>query len=320
MSVKISSWVWDGCAANGVKGVKLLIMVRLADFSNDDGISWYGIDTIARQIGAARSTVITAIGELARDGWLTRKERRNGARNATNIYTLNVAKLKSSAAAAERHSPDSERSESEHSKSERSESERSENTKNGDFHRPESGPDPSVNSKQDPSDKKPSCPDASPPDDENPDEFISRHQDAVVCSPKKRQWGSQEDLTCAQWIWGRVIRLYEQAAGDDGEVVRPKEPNWAAWANEVRLMCCQDGRTHRQICELFGRANRDRFWCRNILSPGKLREKWDELSLKLSPQSAGQPQGGRGELDFDNTDWIYGIEGDLQRLQKRGGL
>ncbi|MCZ5047919.1 helix-turn-helix domain-containing protein, partial [Escherichia coli] len=79
------------------------------------------------------------------------------------------------------------------------------------------------------------------------------HPDAVVFSAKKRQWGSQEDLACAQWIWGRIVSLYEQAASDDGEIMRPKEPNWTAWANDVRTMRMLDGRTHRQICEMFGR-------------------------------------------------------------------
>jgi hypothetical protein len=37
VSVKLSSWVWDGCAAQGVKGIKLLVMARLADFSSDEG-------------------------------------------------------------------------------------------------------------------------------------------------------------------------------------------------------------------------------------------------------------------------------------------
>ena len=37
MSVKLSSWVWDGCAAQGVKGIKLLVMAGLADFSSDEG-------------------------------------------------------------------------------------------------------------------------------------------------------------------------------------------------------------------------------------------------------------------------------------------
>lgn len=135
--------------------------------------------------------------------------------------------------------------------------------------------------------KTPSCPEASQPDSlVNPNDFLSRHPTAVVFSAAKRQWGTQEDLTCAEWIWGKIIRLYEQAAESDGELVRPKEPNWVSWANEVRLMCTQDNRNHRQICELYGRVNRDPFWCKNILSPSKLREKWDELSLKLSASAS----------------------------------
>ncbi|MBU9815471.1 conserved phage C-terminal domain-containing protein [Rahnella sp. C60] len=157
MSVKLSAYVWDGCAAAGLKGVKLLIMARLADFSNDDGISYPGVDTIARQTGAGRSTVITAITELQSDGWLVREERRKGNRNKTNLYYLNVKKLREAAAGFYSDSPVSEHSESERSKSECSESERSENTKNTGFDRPESGGDPSVNSKQDPSDNKTSC-------------------------------------------------------------------------------------------------------------------------------------------------------------------
>ncbi|HCJ7723603.1 TPA: hypothetical protein NV432_001087 [Citrobacter freundii] len=135
--------------------------------------------------------------------------------------------------------------------------------------------------------KTPSCPEASQLDAlVNPNDFLSRHPTAVVFSAAKRQWGTQEDLTCAEWIWGKIIRLYEQAAESDGELVRPKEPNWVSWANEVRLMCTQDNRNHRQICELYGRVNRDPFWCKNILSPSKLREKWDELSLKLSASAS----------------------------------
>ncbi|EBM5320044.1 primosomal protein I [Salmonella enterica] len=140
--------------------------------------------------------------------------------------------------------------------------------------------------------KTPSCPDASQPDAESlspAEKFLARHPDAVTWNLPKRQWGSHDDLTCAQWIWKKIACLYERAAETDGELVRPKEPNWTAWANEIRLMRVQDSRTHKQICELFSRANRDSFWCRNILSPSKLREKWDELSLKLS--AAAIPRG-----------------------------
>lgn len=137
----------------------------------------------------------------------------------------------------------------------------------------------------------PSCPEASQPDAASPvEQFLAKHPEAVIWNVPKRQWGSQDDLTCAEYLWGKIIAMYEQAAESDGEVVRPKEPNWASWANEVRLMVAQDGRTHKQICALFKRANQDTFWCKNVLSPSKLREKWDELSLKLSV-SMKQPTG-----------------------------
>lgn len=134
----------------------------------------------------------------------------------------------------------------------------------------------------------PSCPDA---ESLSPvEEFLAKHPEAVTWNVPKRQWGSQDDLTCAEYLWGKIIAIYEQAAESDGEVVRPKEPDWASWANEVRLMVSQDGRTHKQICTLFKRVNQDSFWCKNVLSPSKLREKWDELSLKLSV-SMKQPTG-----------------------------
>nr|WP_233407236.1 hypothetical protein [Citrobacter freundii] len=139
----------------------------------------------------------------------------------------------------------------------------------------------------------PSCPEASQPDADSlspVEQFLAKHPEAVTLNVPKRQWGSQDDLTCAEYLWGKIISMYEQAAESDGEVVRPKEPNWASWANEVRLMVAQDGRTHKQICALFKRANQDSFWCKNVLSPSKLREKWDELSLKLSV-SMKQPVG-----------------------------
>ncbi|MEK9011516.1 gpW family head-tail joining protein [Escherichia coli] len=58
-------------------------MARLADFSNDEGVCWPSIETIARQIGAGMSTVRTAIARLEAEGWLTRKARRQGKRVAT---------------------------------------------------------------------------------------------------------------------------------------------------------------------------------------------------------------------------------------------
>lgn len=118
--------------------------------------------------------------------------------------------------------------------------------------------------------------------------------DAAISSPKGNKWGSPDDLHCAEWIAGLVASI------------RPavRKPNLTTWANDVRLMREIDGRTHREICELFKWASRDGFWCSNILSPAKLRAKWDTLSLQrdATPRRAAAPA-----LDYNNTDWIHGV-------------
>lgn len=164
MSTKLTGYVWDACAPSGMKLSSVAIMARLADFSSDEGVSWPSIATIARQIGAGESTVRTAIGQLEKDGWLTRQQRRKGNRNASNVYQLNVKKLRDSAFS---HLSESDASKSDASKSDPSKFDASKNSNNGSFHPSESGGDPSVKSTTDPSDKKPSCQVAPQPDDES---------------------------------------------------------------------------------------------------------------------------------------------------------
>lgn len=164
MSTKLQGYVWDVCAAAGMKLTSVAIMARLADYSSDEGVCWPSIETIARQLGAGESTVRTAIGKLEQDGWLSRQQRRKGNRNASNVYQLNVQKLQ---AAAFTHLSESDTSKSDGSNSDASKSDASKSGKNGGFHPSESGGDPSVNSTTDPSDNKnPSCPVAAQPDRE----------------------------------------------------------------------------------------------------------------------------------------------------------
>ncbi|MBS1204585.1 MAG: replication protein [Proteobacteria bacterium] len=93
MSSRVQGFVWDACAANGITGAKLLIMVRLADYSNDEGISYPGVESISRQLGLAESTVYGALAQLEKAGWVRRKPRRNGNRRTSNLYFLNVERL-----------------------------------------------------------------------------------------------------------------------------------------------------------------------------------------------------------------------------------
>jgi len=92
----------------------------------------------------------------------------------------------------------------------------------------------------------------------------------VIYTPNFTKWGTAADQQCAEWI----LALLEKVKPF------PKKPVLAAWANDVRLMRDLDGRSHREICELFQWASKDAFWHTNILSPAKLRAKWDTLSLQ----------------------------------------
>lgn len=86
----------------------------------------------------------------------------------------------------------------------------------------------------------------------------------------KKNVFSDDDLMAAEWILGLIRKLNPSF----------KEPIIESWANDIRLMRERDNRTHKDICELFKWANQDKFWSVNILSPSKLRDKWDQLSMK----------------------------------------
>ncbi|EHL86433.1 MULTISPECIES: conserved phage C-terminal domain-containing protein [Citrobacter freundii complex] len=220
MSTKLTGYVWDGCAASGMKLSSVAIMARLADFSSDEGVCWPSIETIARQLGAGPSTIRTAIAKLEKDGWLTRTQRRNGNRNASNVYRLNVAKLQ---AAAFSQLSDSDTSKSDASNFDASKTDPSKSGKNGGFDPSESGGDPSVKSKQDPQvTSKPSCPVAAQPDPE----VVITDQARQVLSYLNQTTGSRYQV-CSTSLENIRARLREQFTVDDlCLVVDYKNADW----------------------------------------------------------------------------------------------
>lgn len=96
--------------------------------------------------------------------------------------------------------------------------------------------------------------------------------EAATHSPKGDKWGTADDLKAAEWIFSKV-RIVTPTA---------QQPNWPAWANDIRLMRGALEVTHHDICETFKWANADHFWQSNILSPAKLRAKWDTLRAQMS--------------------------------------
>ena len=92
--------------------------------------------------------------------------------------------------------------------------------------------------------------------------------DAAIQSGSK--WGTAEDLSAAEWMFDMVKTIAPSA----------RKPNFAGWANDIRLMRERDGRNHRDMCVLFRWACQDNFWSGNVLSPAKLRDKWTQLEMK----------------------------------------
>ena len=284
MSVKLSSYVWDGCAAAGMKLSSVVIMARLADFSSDEGVCWPSIATIARQIGAGESTVRTAITKLEKEGWLTRKQRRQGNRNASNVYQLNVVKLQ---AAALSHLSESDTSNSDASDSDPSKLEASKSGKNNGFDPSESGGDPSVKSTTDPSDKKPSCPVAPQPDPE----VVITDNAILVLSHLNQVSGSryQKSKTSLENIRARLREGY--TVSDLKLVIDLKHEHWNG--NDVQYQ-------YMRPETLFGPKKFEGYlqsgirWDKKGRPP---RDSWGEKKhdpMKFGPVDNKIPEGFRG--------------------------
>ncbi|MBG0624985.1 replication protein [Enterobacter roggenkampii] len=110
------------------------------------------------------------------------------------------------------------------------------------------------------------------------------------------KWGNSEDLRCAEWLFTMLQSISPSA----------KKPNYAAWANDIRLMRERDDRTHYEIAALFKWACNDKFWKGNVLCPATLRDKWTQLDIKRNKQQTGE-EPGKQDLDFNNTDWAYEV-------------
>ena len=63
---------------------------------------------------------------------------------------------------------------------------------------------------------------------------------------------------------------------------KAKEPNLQRWADDVRLMMERDKRTEEEIKTVIDWCQQDSFWKSNILSTRKLREKFDQLYVKMT--------------------------------------
>jgi len=75
-----------------------------------------------------------------------------------------------------------------------------------------------------------------------------------------------------------------------------------SWADSVRLMLEQDGRTVQEIEEVLQWLPTDSFWSKNIQSAAKLREKFEQLQAEIrTPKKKGKLSGHQdlGSQDYE---------------------
>lgn len=72
-----------------------------------------------------------------------------------------------------------------------------------------------------------------------------------------------------------------------------KKPNIDSWAKDIDKAIRIDGRTPRELCEVAKWAHvtdEEKFWRPNILSGKKLRDKFDQLSIKMNASGGKAPE------------------------------
>jgi hypothetical protein len=83
-----------------------------------------------------------------------------------------------------------------------------------------------------------------------------------------------------------------------------KEPNYQTWADDIRKMIELDNRTEEQVKYLMNWVQQDDFEMANVLSPAKLRKRFDSLIIKVKRQ---KPTSKVVPIDKNKKTYNYGF-------------
>lgn len=68
-----------------------------------------------------------------------------------------------------------------------------------------------------------------------------------------------------------------------------KKPNFQTWSDDIRKMIDLDKRTEEQVKYLMKWVQQDNFEMTNVLSPAKMRKRFDQLAMKVKRESKQVP-------------------------------
>jgi hypothetical protein len=91
----------------------------------------------------------------------------------------------------------------------------------------------------------------------------------------------------------RLLREHILENNPKAKITPAQETNWA---READLMLKRDNRTEQEVRDLIEWSQQDSFWQGNILSMGKLREKFDQLTVKRSQVQRQERKDGPSEI------------------------
>ena len=114
------------------------------------------------------------------------------------------------------------------------------------------------------------------------------------------------EYRASEYLLGKILSNNPQA----------KKPNIQLWCKEFDLMMRVDNRSQSDIGKVIDFCQSDPFWKSNILSPSKLREKFDALTIKMKSQPVQQHKKGSVEelKEFVNGDVVR------EFLERTGGI
>lgn len=90
MSVLAITWAWQ---QKGINPTDKLVLVALADHSDDKGTCWPGMESIAEKTGLTRRTVINSISRLEETGIVKKQQRTANGFKISNVYTLSIGRV-----------------------------------------------------------------------------------------------------------------------------------------------------------------------------------------------------------------------------------
>ena len=119
--------------------------------------------------------------------------------------------------------------------------------------------------------------------DESLDEYnnnfqVSNPNKSTKEALNKSKGASPEAARLAGLLWSLILERKPDH----------RKPNLDTWSRPVDLMLRNEGRTPERIERVIRWTQQDAFWCNNILSTSKLRDKFDQLELKMN--SNGKPK------------------------------